>query len=91
MHERSTVIQNEAGIHVRPSGVIINRIKEYPGTVSLVAKGMEMELGTVMALLALGLTQGDEVVVRVDGPQEEKTLEELCDLFATNFDFPPRE
>jgi phosphocarrier protein len=90
MVEKTAVVRNSAGIHVRPSGVIIEAIKNNPATISVESKGFQVDLDSVMALLSLGLSQGDEVRIRVEGPGEKETAEQLAELFERSFDFPPR-
>jgi phosphotransferase system HPr-like phosphotransfer protein len=50
-----------------------------------------MELNNVMGLLSLGLVQGSEVTLRVEGPDEEQEAETMAELFSRHFDFPPRK
>ena len=84
-------VRNFAGIHVRPSGVIIKAAAGYPGTIQVSGKGMDINLKNIMGLIAMGLQKGDSVQISVSGPDEEKTAEELKSLFEKEFDFPPRE
>ena len=91
MVEETAVVQNQAGIHVRPSGVIIEEIGEYQGTVTAVSNGFSVELNSVMGLLSLGLVQGDEVTIKVEGPDEEKVAAQVKELFERQYDFPPRK
>ncbi len=90
MVEAEATVQNFAGIHVRPSGVIIQAVQGYEGTISVEAKGMTTDLKNVMGMIAMGLCQGDVVRITVDGPDEKETLDKLTELFSHNFDFPPR-
>ena len=90
MINKSAKIKNELGIHVRPSGLIISETMGYKGTIVLKAKTMEMELNSIMDLLALGLEKGDELEISVSGPDEEEFCRKLVDLFQTDFDFPPQ-
>lgn len=91
MAEGHAVVRNSAGIHVRPSGVISEKFIDYTGRISLRANGMEIELQSVVGLIALGLQQGDEVEVSVEGPDDENICAELVLLLETEFDFPPRK
>jgi len=90
MVEATAEVKNYAGIHVRPSGVIIQAVQGYSGRICVEAKGMVVDLSNIMGLIALGLTQGDTVQISVEGPDEKEVLEKLCELFSRNFDFPPR-
>jgi len=91
MVEKTAVIQNQAGIHVRPSGVIIEEIGDYSGKISAEAHGFSVNLNSVMGLLSLGLVQKDEVKIRVEGPDEEKVAAQVKELFERHYDFPPRQ
>jgi hypothetical protein len=44
-----------------------------------------------MALISMGLRQGQGITIQVEGPDEEKVCRQLTELFETEFDFPPRE
>ena len=91
MVEKTAVVKNSAGIHVRPSGVIIEAVKQFSASISAEANGFSVELNSVMSLLSLGLVQGDEVRLRVDGKGEEETADRLVELFERDYDFPPRQ
>jgi len=91
MTERSAIIRNEAGIHCRPSAVILKEVKQYAGEVVVCSEFGETRLDSVMSLLSLGLDEGREIRIRVSGPDEEKVADRMVELFEYNFDFPPRE
>ena len=90
MITKKVEIRNELGIHVRPSGLIIQETMNYSGTILLKSKGLEMELNSIMDLLALGLVKGDDLEITVSGEDEESFSTKLADLFSYNFDFPPK-
>ena len=81
---------NEAGIHCRPSSVIVSARREFEAAV-LVQRGADAcELGSVMDLLSLGLEQGEDVTIRATGRDEAEACACLVALFERHFDFPPR-
>jgi len=90
MVELSSIVRNAAGIHCRPSSVIIKAAINYPGEIHVTANSRESDLRSVMSLLALGLHQGVHLTIRVSGPDEETFCRKLVALFQTHFDFPPR-
>ncbi len=94
MKERKIQIHNRAGIHCRPSSVILNAVnQEFPGYrfEVVTADGQETELNSILSLISLGLACGDRAVLRVSGPDEEKALTRIGDLFEYEFDFPPQK
>lgn len=90
MVSKQAVIHNEMGIHVRPTGVIIQEAGSYPCDITVSAHGIDTDLKDHMGLLALGLCKGDAVNITVSGPDEEKVCDALVELFQRDFDFPPR-
>ncbi|MBU0679467.1 MAG: HPr family phosphocarrier protein [Verrucomicrobia bacterium] len=89
MIQRSAIVQNHQGIHLRPSALIIKEIQSYAGDVWVQAAAGKCDLKSIMGLMALGLTCGSELAISVDGPDEEAICERLVEIFETHFDFPP--
>lgn len=92
MQERLVTIHNKAGIHCRPSSVILNTInKEFPGhRFEVVIDGVPTELNSILALISLGLSCGAQAIVQVEGVDEEKAIKRIGDLFEYEFDFPEK-
>lgn len=70
MKERVFTVMNKAGIHCRPSSVILNTInKEFPYHTFTVetGDGQETELNSILTLISLGLTVGSKAVLKVGG------------------------
>lgn len=90
MKKRQVTIRNKAGIHCRPSSVILNTItKEFSDhRFEVVADGNTTELNSILALISLGLSCGTQVVLQVEGSDEEKAIQRIGDLFEYEFDFP---
>ncbi len=91
MVKTSATIKNKMGIHVRPSGVIIQAVKDFPGKIVIGKNHSESVLATAIDLLALGLLKGDMITIEVHGPGEDRICARLKKLFETEFDFPPRK
>ena len=93
MQERLIRVKNKAGIHCRPSGVILNAVnQEFPDDrFTVVTAEGETALDSMLALLSLGLVCGAEALLRVEGPDEERAVKRIGDLFEYEFDFPPRK
>lgn len=88
MVKTKAVIQNEAGIHCRPTAVITQEASAYDGTVAVLAPAGSCELGSALELMMLGLEQGTQIELQVEGPDEEAAAEKFKELFERNFDFP---
>ena len=90
MVETKAVVQNKAGIHCRPSAILVKEGMDYPGEILVTAPSGSTNLKSALELIMLGLEEGTEVSIRVSGPNEEEEARKLAELFETHFDFPPR-
>lgn len=90
MVSKNVIVENTAGIHCRPSSRIMQKVLEYQECTFFIksTKG-ETDLSSILELISLGLEKGDEVIISVDGKDEEKVCYEIAELFSFNFDFPP--
>ncbi len=93
MTTREFTVRNSAGIHCRPSGVILTAIKnEFPGLTFEIetSDGTVTPLDSMLTILSLGLGKGAKATLRASGPGEEAAADKIASLFETEFDFPPR-
>jgi len=89
MTSRTATVRNEYGIHCRPSAVIAQEVRSYPGRITVrTSDGREADPRRLLELISLGIHCGDTVVIEVEGPDEDKVCTRLVELFETNFDFP---
>jgi phosphotransferase system HPr (HPr) family protein len=90
MAVKTAIIRNEAGIHCRPSAVIVKVVEGYQGRIRIISEDDSVDIRSMMSILSLGLREGAEITIEVSGPEEESMCTELVDLFERVFDFPPR-
>ncbi len=88
MTTRHATITNTRGIHLRPSSLIASALDGYEGQATIVCHGRRHRLQpTPLAIMALGLRQGDSFRLDVTGPEEETLCDRLADLFSRKYDF----
>ena len=88
MVSAAVTIQNERGIHVRPSTIIANAIRAFRGEVLLeTADGVRHAAASPMDVLALGLRPSETVRIHVSGPDEAAFAQELSRLLSRHYDF----
>jgi len=90
MVEVKATIQNKAGIHCRPSAILIQEGLAYSGEILITASSGTCTLKSALELIMLGLEENAEVSIQVTGPDEEAFAQKLKDLFEMHFDFPPQ-
>jgi phosphocarrier protein len=84
MKEFSYVIKDELGIHARPAGMLTKLAKTYESEI-LITKGEKTIAATkLLMLMGLGVKQGEEVRVRIEGSDEDVAFEGLQEFFNEN-------
>ena len=75
MQEFRYVIRDPVGIHARPAGLLVKALKPFADTEITLSKGEQTVRATpLMRLMTLGARQGDELVVRAEGPREAEAV-----------------
>ena len=90
MIEQVATIRNEAGIHCRPSSVIVKTAVGYSGTIRIQTEAGVADCRSIMGLLCLAMEKGTQIVISVSGHDEERMSRKLVELFETEFDFSPQ-
>jgi len=68
----------EVGLHARPAADFVKLATTSGHAVQITNKHGKKAIGTsILAVLSLGAKHGEELVIEVDGPDEENVLESL--------------
>ena len=64
-------IKDELGIHARPAGQLVKLLKQYASSVTIAKGDKKVDAIRLMAVMGLGVKQGDVVTIEVDGADEK--------------------
>ena len=85
MKQFTYTITDPVGIHARPAGVLAKQAKALDSTVTIAkADGKSAAATKLMALMGLGIKQGDTVTVTVEGGNEETNTAAMEKFFKDN-------
>ncbi|MDO5520475.1 MAG: HPr family phosphocarrier protein [bacterium] len=84
MKQFKYIITDEVGIHARPAGVLVKEAKNYASKVTIEANGKTAEATKLLAIMTLGVKKDTEIVVTVDGEDEEVAASKLEQFFKEN-------
>lgn len=85
MKKFSYTVQDATGIHARPAGLLVKAAKVLDSTVALEnAAGKSAVATKLMAIMGLGIKQGDTVTVTVEGGDEEASIAAMEKFFSEN-------
>lgn len=78
-------ITDEVGIHARPAGILVQEAKKYSSaTITVKAAKGSADARKLLAIMSLGVKQGDEVTVEVSGEDEEAVAKAIQTFFENN-------
>ncbi|MFC4556136.1 dihydroxyacetone kinase phosphoryl donor subunit DhaM [Georgenia faecalis] len=79
--ERTLVLRNELGLHARPAAMIARLVAGFDATVEIEG----VDAASVLALMGLGLGNGDTMRLRASGPAAEHALDLVADVVESRF------
>lgn len=77
-------IKDEIGIHARPAGLLVKEAKNYSSKITLNINGKSAEATKLMAIMSLGVKNGQTVEVTVEGADEDTACEGIKTFFEQN-------
>ena len=86
MKEFKYTITDPVGIHARPAGILVKEVKKYASSFTIISpEGKEANLTKLLAVMGLGIKQGQEVTIRSEGEDEAAAAEAIEKFFKENF------
>ncbi len=77
-------ITDPVGIHARPAGVLVKEIKKYASTITVKKGDKAVNALKLMALMGMGIKQGDTITVEVEGADEDAAAAAIEAFFKAN-------
>lgn len=77
-------VTDPVGIHARPAGNLAKEAKQYDSVITITKGGKSAEAKKLMALMGLGVKQGDTVTVTIEGGDEEANAAKMEEFFKAN-------
>lgn len=82
MAERHVTVASRDGLHARPAALFVKAVTDAGVTVTIgkAGSGGQADARSILAVLALDVRDGDEVVLRADGDDADVALDKLAAL-----------
>ena len=78
------VIKDELGIHARPAGLLVKEVKQFTSAITLECGEKKAAAKGLMAVMAMGVKQGNEVTVTAEGEDEDAAIAAIQKFFEAN-------
>ena len=88
MIEKRIKIKNKLGLHARAASKFVNLANRFKSKVKIIKNNDEIDGKSILGILTLAATQGTEIILRVEGEDEEKATKALENLINNKFQEP---
>lgn len=85
MVSREVRVQNRIGLHARPASMLVNAAGKFQSEITILKDGRSAAAKSIISLLALGIRQNDNIVVRASGSDEDEAVSVLVNLVNSRF------
>ena len=84
MKEIKYVVTDPLGIHARPAGMLVKAVAGFKSAITIDNGTKKADARRLMAVMSMGVKQGQEVTVTVDGEDEDAAIAALEAFFKEN-------
>ena len=84
MKEFQYTIKDACGIHARPAGLLVKTVKGFASTATLEKDGKSCDMRKLMAVMGMGIRQGETITVTAEGGDEAAAIEAVEKFLTEN-------
>lgn len=84
--EKEITIINRLGLHARPAAMFVRIANQYRSEVWVEKEGEQINGKSIMGLMMLAAGQGSKLLIRCEGPDADKAMQEIENLINGRFD-----
>ena len=78
--ECQVTVNDAAGLHARPAAEFVKVATRFKSKIEVLVDTQTVNAKSILGLLALGIKQGQSMLLRAEGPDAEAALSELSSL-----------
>ncbi|MEY2497756.1 MAG: phosphocarrier protein HPr [Verrucomicrobiota bacterium] len=83
--EKEITIVNRLGLHARPAAMFVRIASRFRCEIWVEKEGEQINGKSIMGLMMLAAGQGSTLLIRCEGPDADKAMEELEELIKAKF------
>ena len=77
MIRQSIKIQLPSGLEARPVAVLVQVASQYESSIYVESNEKKVNAKSIMGMMTLGLSSGEEVIVSADGADEKEAIDNI--------------
>ena len=86
MITKKIIVQNRAGLHARPSSLIVQTANKFQSNIMFEKEQVTVNAKSIMGVITMAAGYQTELTVSADGPDEAEAIATLEQLFAAKFE-----
>ena len=86
MVTKKLIVQNRAGIHARPSSLIVQTANKFQSNITFERENITVNAKSIMGVMTMAAGYQTELTVSADGADEAEAIAALEQLFAAKFE-----
>ncbi len=84
MVRKTMTVQLTAGLEARPIAMLVQVASQYDSKIYVETGSKRVNAKSIMGMMTLGISGGEEVTVSADGTDEEKAIAEIESYLSNN-------
>ena len=85
MREAKVEIKNKTGLHARSAALLVQTANKFRSDIKIEKDGQEVNGKSILNVMMLAAAKGTQLILRIEGEDEEKALAELKKLVDNKF------
>jgi len=85
MLNQTVTVTNKLGLHARAAVKLVNLANRFEASVKIEKDGSEIEGKSILGILTLAAVQGSEIILKVEGRDEEMAMQAILALINDKF------
>lgn len=85
MIKQTLPIINKLGLHARASAKFVSLAGRFQSEIKVTRQTKTVDGKSIMGVMMLGANQGSELVIEIEGPDEQEMSESIANLVNTRF------
>jgi phosphocarrier protein HPr len=85
MLKKKVVVKNPAGLHTRPSSMLVQVASQFESDFHIHMYGYRINAKSILGVMTLAAEYGAELELELDGPDEKKAMQAITRLFENGF------
>lgn len=85
MRKATATVENKYGLHARAAVTIVNEASKFASEIFFVKGDDRVNAKSILGVMVLEAVKGTPIDIEVEGPDEERAMVAILDLFKAKF------